>query len=627
MNLLSDRKYTILGVVILVGLIYIARLFYIQIIDDSYKLNARNQAFRYVTEFPVRGYIFDRNNKLLVYNEAAYDLMVLPKEIKNLDTADFCSLLGITKDIFLQKMKKATQAPNSPRKQSVFEKQLSPQDYASLQERLYRFPGFYVQSRTLRKYPMKIAAHMLGYIGEANKEITERDPYYNEGDYLGISGVEKTYEKALRGKKGMHIMMVDVNNREKGSYMNGLYDTMAVPGKPLKSTLDADLQLYGEQLMQNKIGSVVAIDPSTGEILAIVTSPTYDPNLLVGRARAKNFAKLMMDTLGVPLFNRATMASYPPGSTFKLIESLIGQQEGVLHVDTRYPCAKGYPPLGGHPKCEAHPPPSTLYDAIAYSCNSYFSFVFKSIIENKKYNDTYKAYAAWRDIAMSFNVGRKTDSDLANELHGNIPSIKYYDKVFGKGSWHASTVISLGIGQNELLITPLQNATVVSIIANKGWYYTPHIIKAIGNNENDTLLSRFKVKRYTMITDTNIYNNVIMGMSNVVEKGTAHLLKIEGIDFCAKTGTAENPHGKDHSVFVAFAPKVNPKIAIAVLVENAGWGASWAGPIASLMMEKYLKGKVARPDLEKRMMDGDLIHKTKAATPVKKKKSETKRRH
>ena len=599
MNQLSERKYIIGGVFILIGLIFIFRLFYIQ--------------------FPIRGYIYDRNNKLLVYNEAAYDLMVLPKEVKNIDTADFCLLLGITQDDFLKKMKKASQSPNSPRKESIFEKQLSPKDYASLQERLYRFPGFWVQSRTLRKYPQKIAANMLGYIGEADRATTEKDPYYKEGDYLGISGVEKTYEKVLRGKKGMRIMVRDVNNREKGSYLNGIYDTMAIPGKPLKSTLDADLQLYGEQLMQNKIGSIVAIEPQTGEILALVTSPSYDPNLLVGRERAKNFTKLYLDTIAVPLFNRATMASYPPGSTFKLIESLIGQQEGVLNIHTRYPCARGYPPGGGHPKCEAHPSPLELYGAICHSCNSYFSFVFKSILENKKYNDTYKAYAAWRDIALSFNIGRKTGSDLANELRGNIPSITYYDKVFGKGAWHASTVISLGIGQNELLITPLQNANVVSIIANKGWYYTPHIIKAIGNNENDTLLNRFKVKRYTMITDTNIYNNVIIGMTDVVESGTAHLLKIDGIDFCAKTGTAENPHGKDHSVFVAFAPKTNPKIAIAVLVENAGWGASWAGPIASLMMEKYLTGKIKRPDLEKRMLDGDLIHKVKP-TPVKKKK-------
>ncbi|MES2285448.1 MAG: penicillin-binding protein 2 [Bacteroidota bacterium] len=619
MNQLSERKYIIMGVIILVGLIYIFRLFYIQVIDDSYKLDARNQAFRYNTEFPVRGYIYDRNNKLLVYNEAAYDLMVLPKKIKNLDTMDFCNLVGITKDVFIRKMKKAVQAPNSPRKQSIFEKQLSPKEYASLQERLYRFPGFYVQSRTLRKYPKRIAAHMLGYIGEASKETTEKDPYYNEGDYLGISGIEKTYEKALRGKKGMHIMMVDVHNRDKGSYMNGLYDTMAIPGKPLTSTIDGDLQEYAELLMQNKIGSVVAIDPSTGEILSIVTSPTYDPNLFVGRARNKNYGLLSQDSIGKPLFNRSTMASYPPGSTFKLVMALIGLHEGVLTPGTRYPCARGYPPLGGHPKCHPHPSPQDLVGAIGTSCNSYFSFVFKSVIDDKKYHDTYKAYANWRDIAVSFCLGTKTGSDLANELRGNVPSIKYYDKVFGKGSWKASTVISLGIGQAEMGITPLQNANLVAIIANKGWYYTPHIVKAIGGNPNDTLLDRFKVKHNTMITDTNIYNEVIKGMARAVEGGTAGALKIEGIPYGAKTGTAQNPHGKDHSVFVCFAPLENPKIAVGILIENAGFGSTWAGPIARLMMEKYLKGKITRPDLEKRMIEGDLIHKAKPK-PVETKK-------
>jgi penicillin-binding protein 2 len=613
MNQLGDRKYLIIGVFALVGLMFIARLFYIQVIDDSYKLDANNQAFRYNTEYPVRGYIYDRNNKLLVYNEAAYDLVVLPKNISktDFDTTGFCELIGITKEVFLKKMKKAVQAPNSPRKESIFEKQLSPQDYASIQEHLYKYRGFTVQSRTLRKYPYKIAAHMLGYIGEADKAVTEKDPYYKEGDYLGISGIEKTYEKVLRGKKGLRIMMVDVHNREKGSYMNGLYDTLAIPGKPLTTTIDADLQLYAEQLMQNKIGSVVAIDPGTGEILAIVTSPTYDPNLLVGRARNKNFAMLSLDSIGKPLFNRSTMASYPPGSTFKLIMSLIGLHEGVLTASTRYPCARGYPPLCGHPKCHPHPSPLDLNAAISASCNSYFSYVFKSVIEDKKYHDTYKAYQNWRDIAMSFCLGVKTGSDLANELRGNVPSIKYYDKVFGKGVWKASTVISLGIGQAEMGITPLQNANLVSVIANRGWYFTPHIVKAIDGNANDTLLNRFKVKHYTNIKDTMAYNTVIRGMAKVVESGTAAALKIEGIPYCAKTGTAQNPHGKDHSVFVCFAPINNPKIAVGILIENAGFGATWAGPIARLMMEKYLKGKITRPDLEKRMLEADLMHKGK----------------
>lgn len=610
MKQLSDRKYLIIGFFLLIGIIYICKLFYMQIIDDSYKFYAQNQAFHYKTEHPIRGYIYDRNGKLLVYNEAAYDLMVLPKNVKDLDTADFCNLLGITKEQFLKKMKKAIQAPNAPYKESIFEKQLSPQDYARIQERLYRFKGFWVQSRTLRKYPRKIAAHMLGYLGEADKRTTEKDAYYKEGDYLGISGIEKTYEKVLRGKKGVRIVMVDKFNRESGSYMDGLYDTASIPGIPITTTIDGDLQEYGELLMQNKKGSLVAIDPQTGEILSIISSPSYDPNLLVGRVRNKNISMLLKDSLGNPMFNRSIMASYPPGSTFKLLMSLIGLHEGVLTADTRYPCARGYPPLGGKPKCHPHAAPTDLHGAIGTSCNSYFSYVFKSVIDDKKYNNTYKAYQNWRDIVLSYSIGIKTGSDLANELNGNVPSIKYYDKVFGKGSWKASTVISLGIGQNELGITPLQNANLVSIIANKGWYYTPHIVKAINGNPNDTLLDKFKVKHYTKITDTAYYNEVIRGMTKVVESGTAAMLKIDGIPYCAKTGTAQNPHGKDHSVFVCFAPIDNPKIAVGILIENAGFGSTWAGPIARLMMEKYLKGEITRPDLEKKMIEKDLIHTT-----------------
>jgi penicillin-binding protein 2 len=617
MNLLEQRRYIVIGIFITVGLAFITRLFYIQVVDDEYKLDARNQAFRYQTEYPIRGYIYDRHNKLLVYNEAAYDLMVLPKNVRPMDTLDFCSLLGITKDQFLKKMFKAIQSPNSPRKESIFEKQLSPRDYASLQERLYRFPGFWVQPRTLRKYPQSIAAHMLGYIGEADKAMTLKKPYYREGDYLGISGIEKTYEDVLRGKKGMRIMMVDVNNRDKGSYMNGAYDTAAVAGKPLTTTLDADLQAYAELLMQNKSGSVVALDPQTGEILCIATSPTYDPNLFVGRERNRHFAELSLDSIGKPLFNRSTMASYPPGSTFKLVMALIALNEKVLTSHTLYPCSRGYAPMGGHPKCHLHASPLDLEGAIGQSCNSYFSYVFKSVMEDKKYSDPYKAYANWRELAMSFCLGSRTGSDLANELSGNVPSIKYYDKLFGKGSWKASNVISLGIGQAEMGITPLQNANLAAIIANKGWYYTPHIVRAIAGNANDTLLNRFKIKHSTKITDTSVYNVVILGMAKAVESGTAGRLKIDGIPYCAKTGTAENPHGKPHSVFVCFAPIDHPVIAIGILIENAGGGNTVAGPIARLLLEKYLTGKITRPDLEKRMLEIDLIH-TSTETGIKK---------
>ena len=610
-NQLADRKYIIIGIVALLGIIYSLRLFYLQIIDDSLKLDARNQAFRNITQFPPRGYIFDRKGKLLVFNDAAYDLMVTPKQVKDLDTASFCEILGIDRESFLRRMKKAVEKPNSPRKASIFEKQISSETYAAFQEKMYKFKGFYVQSRTLRKYPYPTAAHLLGYVGEVDRTVTETNSYYKEGDYIGISGIEKSYEKQLRGKKGMKIMMVDVHNHDKGSFMNGKYDTISTPGLGLTCTLDRELQHYGEQLMENKIGSVVAIEPATGEILALITSPTYDPNLLVGRARSKNYAKLALDSVGIPLFNRALMATYPPGSTFKLIDALIGQNEGVLSPETRYPCARGYPPLGGKPKCHPHPSPLDLYESISHSCNSYYSYVFKSIIENKKYNNSTEAgFESWRNYALSFGVGRKLNTDLPNELRGSLPTINYYNKVFGKGAWKASTVISLGIGQAELGITPLQNANVVTIIANRGFYYIPHIIKAIGNNPNDSCLNRFKIKQYPLVTDTSYYNVVIQGMAGTVENGTASAVKIKDITICAKTGTAQNPHGKDHSVFVAFAPREHPVIAIAVLVENAGFGAEWAAPIASLMIEKYIRGYITRPEMEERMLNGKLVLNT-----------------
>jgi len=609
MNPYNDRRYIIIGIVLMLGIIYAIRLFYLQVIDDSLKLDARNQAFRNVTQYPPRGYIFDRKGKILVFNDIAYDLMVTPKQVTEIDTFAFCRILGIDKASFMRRMKKACDKPNSPRKASIFEKQISPETYAAFQELMYKFKGFYVQSRSLRKYPFQTAAHLLGYVGEVDKTVTDVNPYYKEGDYIGISGIEKAYEEDLRGKKGLKIMMVDVHNHDKGSFMNGMYDTLSIPGKGLNCTLDRDLQLYGEALMQNKIGSVVAIEPSTGEILALVTSPTYDPNLLVGRARSKNYAKLALDTVGVPLFNRALMATYPPGSTFKLIDALIGMNDNVLTPQTRYPCAGGYPPLGGKPKCHRHSSPLDLYESISHSCNSYYSYVFKSIIENRRFGSTEEGFESWRNYALSFGVGRKLNTDLPNELRGSLPTVKYYNKVFGKGSWKASTVISLGIGQAELGITPLQNANVVAIIANRGYYYIPHIIKGIDNNYNVAKLDRFKVKQFPLVTDTMVYWHVINGMAGTIENGTAAAVKIKDISMCAKTGTAQNPHGKDHSVFVAFAPREHPKIAIAVLVENAGFGAEWAAPIASLMVEKYLKGVITRPEMEKKMLEGNLLKK------------------
>lgn len=604
MNNFSDRKIVMILIIIGVGFIFLLRLFYIQVIDDTYKLDAKNQAFRYTIDYPARGLIYDRNGKLLVYNEAAYDLMVVPKQVKDIDTMDLCNSIGITREQFEKKLSEAT--AYSRYKPSIFEKQISVETYAVLQEKLYKFNGFFVQSRTLRKYPSEVAAHTLGYIGEVSPEIAKQG-YYREGDYIGISGIEKSYETELRGQRGVRIVMVDVHNREKGSYMNGIYDTLAIPGKNLVCTIDADLQAYGEMLMQNKKGSVVAIEPSTGEILAAVTSPSYNPNLLVGRDRTKNYSRLLKDTVFVPLFNRALMAYYPPGSTFKLINALIGKQEGVLHDNTRYPCARGYPVMGGRPGCHPHPSPLDLKQSVQHSCNSYYAYAFRSIIDNKKYRNTEEGYQAWRDYVLSFGIGRKLNTDLPQELRGMVPSIKYYDKYFGKGSWKSSTIVSLSIGQGELGITPLQMANIMCTIANRGYYYIPHIVKSVAGEPH--FRPDFREKNYTKVDPQN-FDIIIDGMEQVVEAGTARVAKLKDIKICGKTGTAQNPHGKDHSLFVCFAPKDNPKIAIAVMVENSGFGATWAAPIASLMVEKYLTDTITRPDMEKRMFEGNLITST-----------------
>lgn len=601
----SDRKYVIIAIFSSIIFIFLARLFYIQIIDEQYKLTARNQAFRYITDYPSRGNIFDRNGKRLVYNQAAYDLMVIPRQVKDLDTIEFCKVMGIDKEMFNKKMLKAILPPNSSRKPSIFEKEISVEHSSILQERLYKFHGFFLQPRTLRKYPDPIAAHLLGYVGEVSEKITDTSSYYKDGDYIGISGIEKSYENILRGKKGVHIEVVDVHNRPMGSYMDGIYDTAAVAGQNLVCTIDAVLQAYGENLMQNKIGSVVAIEPSTGEVLAFISSPTYDPNLLIGSVLPKNYKILQQDTLK-PLFNRALMASYPPGSIFKLINSLIGLQEGTLKPENLYPCIGGYPVMGGKPKCHPHSSPRDLVGAISTSCNSYFCYVFRGIIDADKFGTTKKGYEVWRNHVLSFGVGKQLGSDLPYELKGNVPSIEYYKKkFFGKNDFKSSTIVSLSIGQGELGILPLQMANVMCVIANRGYYFTPHIIKSVDGKPNNRPGLN---EKHTTTIDPKHYEIVVEGMAEVIKGGTGALLKIDSIQYCGKTGTAQNPHGKDHSVFVAFAPQDNPKIAISVVVENSGFGATWAGPIASLMIEKYLTDTVRRVEMEKRMLEGDLIH-------------------
>ena len=603
-KLYSSRKVIFIGLFLFTGLIFLIRLFYIQVIADKYILSANNNVLRYITQYPARGLIYDRYGKLLVYNEAAYDLMVTPKQVKVIDTLELCKLIGIDRQDFIDRLKKARNY--SPYRASIFEAQISRENYGYLEEKMFKFPGFFVQSRTLRKYTSPYAAHTLGYIGEVWNEIIQKDPYYRSGDYIGISGVEKSYEEVLRGQKGLKIRVVDVFNRDKGSFQNGRYDTNAFAGSDLYSSLDIELQGYGELLMKNKKGSIVAIEPSTGEILCLVTSPSYDPNLLVGRARKKNYKILSEDSVYVPLFNRALMAMYPPGSTFKLVDALVGQQDGVLNQDTRYGCPGGFSLGSGKMVgCHQHWSPLDLKQSIQFSCNTYYCRVFKSIIDKKPFTSTRAGYEHWRDHVMSFGFGKKLNCDIPGELNGNIPSSNYYDKYHGKNRWRSLSIISLAIGQGEIGITPLQLANLSALIANKGFYYTPHIIRAIGTEAEKN--KKFETKHKSDI-DPVYFDIVIEAMHDVVEAGTATEAKIDSIAVCGKAGTAQNPHGKNHSIFIAFAPMNKPAIAISVVVENAGYGATWAAPIASLMIEKYLKKSVNRKEVEQRMIDGDLIH-------------------
>lgn len=592
-----NRKYVIMAVVALAALILLVRLFVIQVVKDTYRLSADNNVLRYVTQYPARGLIYDRNKKYLVYNQAAYDMMVVPAQVTRIDTATFCKLLEITTSSFRERM--AAAISYSRRAPSVFLKQISAETYAGLQEKMFLFPGFYVQPRTLRKYSKPVAAHLLGYVSEVDEGIIRKDPYYKAGDYIGKLGIEEAYEKDLRGRRGVKIYLVDVYSRIKGSYADGRLDTTAVQGKDIISTIDMDLQEYGELLMRNKTGSIVALEPKTGEVLTLVSSPNYDPALLVGRVRSENFAKLNADTLNIPLFNRAIQAKYPPGSTFKPINGLIGLAEDVITPSTMFGCNNGYLFVG----CHSHSSPLDLVHGISNSCNSYFCQTFRRILENPKYGSVSDAYTKWKEYLNEFGFGKKLGIELTNELPGLVPSPAYFDKYYGKNKWKALTVISMSIGQGEIETTPLQMANMTAAIANKGYYYIPHIVRSIGDNES--IDQKFLTKQVVNI-DTALFRPIIEGMEEAVNGGggaTASVAALRDITVCGKTGTAQNPHGKDHSVFVAFAPKDDPKIAIAVFVENAGFGATYAAPVASLMIEKYLKGEISNKALEQRMIE------------------------
>lgn len=592
----SSRKYVIIAIFSVAVLILLLKLFMIQIVDQSYKRSSENNTLRYITQYPARGKIFDRHGNLLVYNEAIYDLMVTPRQVKNLDTLAFCSTMNISREFFNERMSKARRYSSfSP---SVFMAQITKEEYGTIAENLHHYPGFYFQTRSVRNYPYPIASHALGNIGEVSKKDLERDPYYKGGDYIGKSGVESFYEKELRGEKGMKIIVVDVHNREKERFMDGQFDTLPVAGKDIYLGLDAELQKYGETLMKNKTGSIVAIEPSTGQILALVTSPSYDPNELVGRVRGENYQKLLDDTLK-PLVNRATSGIYPPGSTFKMINGLIVLQSGVVKANTSYPCDG---PESQPIRCtHNHNSPVALYEAIENSCNPYFWESFKEMFTSSRFASTKEAYQYWYDLVKSFGLGSTFKTDIPSETSGNIPKSSFYDRMY-RNVWNAMTVRSLSIGQGEILVTPLQLANMAAAIGNDGYYYPPHLIKSFSD---DTPIDSSMTTKKIIDIKASHFKDVKIGMCRVFEgeSGTARFSKIDSIQVAGKTGTAENPHGDDHSLFMGFAPVDNPQIAIAVVVENAGFGSQWAAPIASLMIEKYLRGYIKDTKKEKRFIE------------------------
>jgi len=588
----ENRKYIFIGSIILIIIVFVIRLFFLQILNNDYKIWADNNAFLNKTLYPSRGMIYDRNNKLLVYNQPAYDVMMIMREVQPFDTLDFCSIAGITKNDLINRIANIKNRRLNPGYSSytpqLFMNQLSVHDAGALQEKLYKFPGFYIQSRTIREYGFPNAAHVLGNVGEVNKKDIEADNYYVQGDYSGRTGVEKFYEEELRGKKGGEILLRDAHGRIKGRYENGAHDFVPESGSDLTLSIDIDLQAYGEKLMQNKLGSIVMIEPETGEVLCLISTPTYDPNLLVGRKRGANYTILGNDNKK-PLYNRATMAPYPPGSTFKPAQGLVFLQENVINTSTLYSCIGGYPVLRGRPACHPHGSPTSLAPALATSCNAFFCWGLRDLLDNRKrYPSVQEAFEVWKNHIVSMGYGYKLGIDLPNEKRGYIPNSKVYDKVYNN-RWSSSTIISTSIGQGEISATPLQICNLSATIANRGYFITPHVVKKVHKGSLDSIYTK---KRYTTIDPVH-YDVVAEGMRMAVLGGTCRGAAIPGIEVCGKTGTSENPHGKDHSIFMGYAPYKNPKVAIAVFVENAGFGATYAVPIAQLMMEKYLKGEIS----------------------------------
>ena len=591
---LDNRRHVIAGVAIVIVVVYVLRLFQLQITSDDYKKSADSNAFLKKIEYPSRGVINDRNGKLMVYNQPAYDIMVVMNEAKDhLDTLDLCEALNITREEFNMRMANIKDPAKNPGysrfTQQVFMNQLSDRDFSVFQEKMFHFPGFYVQRRTIRQYQYNMAAHVLGDVAEVSPADIEEDPYYQPGDYIGKLGIERSYERQLRGEKGMQILLRDAHGRIQGRYQNGKQDRRPVAGKNLTLGIDADLQALGERLMEGKIGSIVAIEPSTGEVLCMVSSPSYDPRMMVGRQRSKSH-RMLSENVWKPLLNRSIMGQYPPGSTFKTTQGLTFMTEGVIHpTQTAYPCGHGFNFKGLHVGCHGHASPLPLVPALSTSCNGYFCWGLYYMINQHitKYGSVQNAMNKWRDYMVSMGFGYKLGIDLPGEKRGLIPNAQFYDKAY-KGSWNGLTIISIAIGQGEVNATPLQIANLGATIANRGWFITPHVVKKIQGEELDTLYTK---RRYTMAS-REAYDYVVQGMRASATGGTCHELARLNFAACGKTGTAQN-RGHDHSVFMGFAPMDNPKIAVAVYVENGGWGATYGVPLGSLIMEQYINGKLS----------------------------------
>jgi len=588
---LSRRKYVLGAAAVLIVAIYILRLFFLQLTSDDYKARADSNAFMRRIQFPARGAITDRNGKLLVYNQPAYDIMVVMQEQVGVDTLDLCESLGIDTAWYQRRMAEIKDRNRNPGysrfTQQLFMSQLSVAEFSNFQEKLFRFPGFYIQKRSIRQYAYPNAAHILGDVGEVGPADIEADNYYRSGDYIGTQGIERSYEKQLRGIKGSEILLRDVHGRIKGRYQDGRFDVQPVPGKNLTLSIDIELQKLGERLMQGKLGSIVAIEPATGEILCMVTSPTYDPRTMVGRQRGKRHKELSMDPMK-PLINRAIGGTYPPGSTFKTSQALTFLEEGIITPETAYPCSHGFHYKGLTVGCHGHGSPLPLVPAIATSCNGYFCWGLLNMFSNRtKYATVQEAMTTWKDYMVSMGFGYKLGVDLPGEKRGMIPNAEFYDKAY-KGSWTGLTVISISIGQGEVTLTPLQIANLGATIANRGWFITPHIVKEIQDEELDPIYTQ---QRHTKVSPHH-YETIVNGMQRAVEGGTCRAAHTSNYITCGKTGTAQN-RGHDHSVFMGFAPRENPKIAIAVYVENGGWGATYGVPFGALMMEQYINGHLS----------------------------------